>query len=136
MRACLDQQDLQLLVQCCPGLRDLQLGAAVGQHADFSPLVQLQQLTALAVCLDLDDKTAQDLAVLTGLRRLDMNAACLPAVALERLTKLQDLDVLHISAGLRSDGFYKISEELLKHPEANQRGLHLETRSVSCQVQC
>jgi hypothetical protein len=88
-------QDLQLLVQCCPGLRDLQIGAAV-EFADVSPVMQLRQLTALTVCLELDDVTAQGLAVLTGLKRLDIHTPCLPAVALAWLTKLQDIDELSI----------------------------------------
>jgi hypothetical protein len=132
----LDHQALQLLVQFCPGLRNLELGAAVERHADLSLLVQPQQLTALTVCLKLDAETAQGLAVLTGLKRLTLQAACLPAVALLWLTKLQNLDDLYISVGLRSYGFDEISEELLEHPEVNQSSLHLETRSVSCQVQC
>jgi hypothetical protein len=137
--------DLQLLVQCCPGLRDLQI--AVEGEADLFPLTQLQQLTALTVCLKLDENTAQGLAVLTGLKKLGLHTVCLPAAALAWLTKLQNLDSLGIFAetpqgpGNRYSPtepiFYKISEELLKHPEVNhQFGLHLKTRLVSCGVQC
>jgi hypothetical protein len=95
---CFSQQDLHLLVQCFSGLRDLRLGAAVEPHADLSPLVQLQQLTALTVSFDLDATTAQGLAVITGLRRLTIYTACLPAVALLWLAKLQKLNQLDIYA--------------------------------------
>jgi hypothetical protein len=135
---CLDHQGLQLLVHCFPGLRDLRLGAAVEQHADLSPLVQLQQLTALTVSFDLDAKTAQGLAVLTGLRRLTIYTACLPAVALLWLAKLQNLDQLDIYAGqcsLLRRGFEEVSEELLKHLERDHSMLRLETSPVSCLVQ-
>jgi hypothetical protein len=133
-----DHQALQLLVQCCPGLRDVQLGAAVAKHADLSPLKQLQQLTSLRVCFDLGDKTAQGLAVLAGLRRLRIDTDCLPAVALAWLTKLENLVELGIHADCEPEdgGFRQISEELLKHPEVTQYKLHLETRSVSCHVRC
>jgi hypothetical protein len=132
-------QDLQLLVQCCTGLRDLQLGAALRDCADVSPLMQLQQLTALSVCFKLDEQTAQGLAVLTGLEGLTIHIVDLPAVALAWLTKLQNLNTFTINADCFEDpdrGFQQISEELLKHPEVNRYRLHLKTRSVSCRVQC
>jgi hypothetical protein len=147
---CLDYHSLQLLVQCCPGLKDLRLGATVEEYADLSPLMQLQQLqqlTALSVCLEFNDKTAQGLAVLTGIKRLTIDAPSLPAVALLWLTKLQNLHKLGIYAAMRQQGpffgytpeetpFREVSEELLKHPEVNEFRLHLESRSVSCQVHC
>jgi hypothetical protein len=132
-RACLHHpeiRDLQLLVQCCPGLRDLQLGAAVEEHADLSPLQQLQQLTALSVCCALDYYTAQGLAALTQLRRLTVHTVNLPAVALPWLTQLLNLDDLDIQSKF-DRGFKEVSEELLKHPEVTSSGLHLKTRPVS-----
>jgi hypothetical protein len=133
-----NHEGLQLLVQCCSGLRRLGVGAAVDQHEDLSPLMQLQQLTALSVYLELDDLTAQGLAVLTGLRRLTIHTGILLAESLVWLTKLRNLEELRIGAddSPEAPGFCQISEELLKHPGVDQFGLHLETRLVSRQVQC
>jgi hypothetical protein len=136
----LDHHDLQLLVQCCPGLRDLRLGAAVQDYADVSPLMQLQQLTALTVCLEVGDTAAQGLAVLTGLRRLTIHSSILPAAALAWLTNLRDLEELGIYAEFTPPGhwgFQGISPQLVSHhPDVDDSSLYLAMHAVSWQTQC
>ena len=88
--------DLELLVQCCPALQELDLRPCLQQHALPSALLQLSALTKL--CLEIEhDDTAAIVAQLTELRNLrlavDDDAT---AAGLQQLTALKQLTSLEI----------------------------------------
>jgi hypothetical protein len=128
--ACVSKQGLQLLVQCCPGLRDLQLDARVEEDADLSPLQQLQHLTALSVfSFALGSGTVGGLAALTGLRRLSILTAAARYLrdVFAWLTKLQNLDNLEILSAYSTGFDEDRCEQLLKQAKVSRMELHLET---------
>jgi hypothetical protein len=113
--SCMDHQGLQLLVQCCPGLQQLGLGAAVGENADLSPLLQLKYLTSLSVCMSLCISTVQCLVAFNGLRSLTFHTEILPDLALMWLAKLQHLVSLDIICCAGRSEFDEFGPELQRH---------------------
>ncbi|KAF6257754.1 hypothetical protein COO60DRAFT_1522041 [Scenedesmus sp. NREL 46B-D3] len=123
--SCMDTHGLQHLMQCCPGLQQLQLGAAVDNDADLSPLLQLRHLTALGVCMDMSERTARRLAALTGLKSLTIPTPILLEEVLVHLAKLQNLNSLSLQVDKdRAANLLDISPELL---QCLERGISLLT---------
>jgi hypothetical protein len=125
--SCMTSEDLGYLVQCCPSLRQLELGAAVAEGADVSPLEQLQQLTALSMCTPLSLKVAARLAVLTHLKSLAVLTETLKDQVLVLLAKLPRLDSLYICHPTTEGPYFSgMSTELMRqHPQQLLLSTHL-----------
>ena len=109
---CPGLQELQNIFYC-PNLQHLLFGVGLPSGADLTPIMQLQQLTALLLATDAHVKTASCLASLAGLKQLTLRTFNLPDESLLCLAALTGLSVLSIAAVDDVGGFHGLSKELL-----------------------
>jgi hypothetical protein len=98
-QAPMTDQDLSLMVQCCPGLRALGLKGTLKQGCTMEALLGFSTLTSLSVNHVSSDDVLAVLAELRGLKDLQMSVlSSIRASGLLQLTVLKDLTRLRVES--------------------------------------